>query len=490
MKKILLIISIFIMLGFAINVNGQVTIGSEIHPRDGSLLDLKEKVPADPAIDNSTANRGLGFPRVKLSDSEALFPMFLKNPADPSSGANDKYKADTDYINIEHTGLVVYNVGTLLPEGLYCWDGKQWNLLANTITKTASIGALVCEDMFVDGSQTFVNGDVNFSTIVRVPYTGGNGGSYPDGPVIDCMTGNDLVTGLKAQLQAGNLAEGKGELIYKIWASPAVSGNSPSVAKFSVSFNDESGSQVSCIISVGNSIPIAKTESYASIGPLIPTIDSEHQEEIAKSYYVPGYERVVTTPDGRWSMRAFIGKKVNFKQYNGQDASPSWDHCTLNEVDISIRANNMDGKDRYIMWAANVTYQGGNWSASHILEIPAKASDRWGGNQRGVGNGAQRGGSEFFGLYPGANTTHNGMNVGWQVALANPNVFDSSSPENRIYTFTEIGNASSPAYLPRTVYTITFMMGAVAENLGKEVNNAVAATTTVYFKVEQSTSMD
>jgi len=489
MKKKIMILSLPFCLLLPKVLFGQVTIGSGLEPVAGSLLELKEKPPMDPYTDNSTSNKGLGLPRVKLSNSEALYPMFLEDPADPSSGANDEYKAETDQINKEHAGLVVYNVGTALSEGLYCWNGKQWNLIVNTTVRSPAIATLICDEVFIDGSQTFVNGDTNFSTIARVPYRGGNGANYPEGPIIDCLTENGLVTGLKAQLQAGTLTEGNGELIYRIWADPAISGSSPAIAKFSISFNDESGSQLSCIISVGNATPIAKNESYVSIGPLIPTIDSEHQDEINKRYYVPGYERVVTTPDGRWSIRAFVPKGGSLVSYGGTEVVSN-DYAKLVETDISIRPNDMEEKERKIMWSAHVVYSSGDYSASHILNIPSQASDRWGGNQGGAGNGEKRGGDKFIGLYPGSKRIIDGMEVSFQVALANPNVFDSNSPERRVYTFTEIGDVNNPPYSPRTVYTITFMMGCAADNIGKVVNDAVAATTTVYFKVEQSTSME
>ena len=463
----------------------QVTIGSEMEPGKGALLDLKEKIPENPDLDNSDSEKGFNLPRVNLVDKNNLFPMFESDGSGGYKKGSQTYnKKDEDK---SHTGLMVYNVSTTFPQGMYCWDGKQWNIVAEIVTGSPAITALVCET-YVDGSQKFVDGDTNFTSQVRVSYTGGNGAVYFEGPVIDCMTGNGLVTGLKAQLQEGKLANGSGELIYKIWADPAVSGNSPSLAKFPITFKDKSGNDLSCVITLGNATPIAQTESYASIGPLVPTIDEEHRADIARGYYVPGFERVITTPDGRWSMRAFIGRRKNYADYGGL-GTPDASMCTLNEVDISIRANDMNGQDRNIMWAANVVFQGGDFSATQVLYIPAAASDRWGGNQRGVGNLDRRGGTEFFGLYPSANTIHNGMNVGWQVALGNPNVFDGGSPENRVYTFTEIGDGTSPPYLPRTVYTITFMMGS-AGDLDRELDEARAALTTVYFKVEQSMAVE
>lgn len=94
-------------------LNAQVTIGSGIKPNEGALLDLKEKNPVDPAIDNSTANRGLGLPRVNLTSLTTL--------SDISEAVGKE---------IQHTGLMVYNINTVtasnISPGIYIWNGTQW----------------------------------------------------------------------------------------------------------------------------------------------------------------------------------------------------------------------------------------------------------------------------------------------------------------------------------------------------------------------------
>ncbi len=94
-------------------LKAQVTIGSDIEPNKGVLLDLKEKNPVNPATDNSTTNKGLGLPRVNLTTLAAISDI---------SGAVGEEK--------EHTGLMVYNVNTVssanIIPGVYIWDGAQW----------------------------------------------------------------------------------------------------------------------------------------------------------------------------------------------------------------------------------------------------------------------------------------------------------------------------------------------------------------------------
>jgi uncharacterized protein (TIGR02145 family) len=100
----------------------QVTIGSDIEPLSGALLDLKEKTPVAPAADNTTAAKGLLLPRVSLTDLNKLYPMLPNG-----------YAAAED---AKHTGLTVYNVNqcpagrTIYDEiGPQVWNGSRWESL-------------------------------------------------------------------------------------------------------------------------------------------------------------------------------------------------------------------------------------------------------------------------------------------------------------------------------------------------------------------------
>lgn len=106
MKKlhVLLIISFSLFLG-NMSLLAQVTIGSDVLPNKGALLDLKEN-------DNLDVNsmRGLGLPRVQLSTIYSL----------------DDIEANLD--KDAHIGLVIY-----VPEefedscpGVYVWTGTEW----------------------------------------------------------------------------------------------------------------------------------------------------------------------------------------------------------------------------------------------------------------------------------------------------------------------------------------------------------------------------
>lgn len=112
-------------------LQSQVTIGSNLAPVEGALLDLKEKEALGNSIGNSS--KGLGIPRVALTNLTQLFPMFaLANGTTPTAD----YIANKAAIDKEHTGLIVYNVNlcitnpisapTTLNKGIYVWDGTMW----------------------------------------------------------------------------------------------------------------------------------------------------------------------------------------------------------------------------------------------------------------------------------------------------------------------------------------------------------------------------
>lgn len=104
-------------------IHAQVTIGSDVSPNKGTLLDLKEKEPTDPSVDNTTSHKGLGMPRVILTDVDKLKPMYTY--------ADAATTPDTD-AKKNHIGLAVYAVEkfgvrpNIYCPGLYVWDGDVW----------------------------------------------------------------------------------------------------------------------------------------------------------------------------------------------------------------------------------------------------------------------------------------------------------------------------------------------------------------------------
>lgn len=121
---------------FSVNIFGQVTIGSNLIPANGALLDLKEYDDAIADGGGRDAQKGLLLPRVELVSISNLFPMY--EPDSPEYTGENKTATD-----MYHTGLLVYNTNQNLPEGdgtgIYTWDGEKWMpLLSKSIVVSQS----------------------------------------------------------------------------------------------------------------------------------------------------------------------------------------------------------------------------------------------------------------------------------------------------------------------------------------------------------------
>lgn len=102
-----------VLLFFSITIQSQVTMGSNINPVAGALLDLKEHAPDN---DNITSKKGLALPRVSLTKIDEL--------TDLGSGLVENL----------HIGLTVYNTNECLnsegySSGIYTWNGSKWTAL-------------------------------------------------------------------------------------------------------------------------------------------------------------------------------------------------------------------------------------------------------------------------------------------------------------------------------------------------------------------------
>lgn len=96
------------------HIKGQVTIGSNLKPNNGALLDLKEWQTTN---GDKNSNKGLLLPRVKLTIRDDITADISGVTA---TNSND------------HIGLMVYNVfedacaADPLARGPYVWNGNEW----------------------------------------------------------------------------------------------------------------------------------------------------------------------------------------------------------------------------------------------------------------------------------------------------------------------------------------------------------------------------
>jgi len=84
----------------AASVKAQVRIGGKGAPNASAVLDLN-------ATDATTGTKGLALPRVNLT--------------------SDTMQLTKGVANI--TGMLVYNTAATLGNGMYCWNGTNWDIL-------------------------------------------------------------------------------------------------------------------------------------------------------------------------------------------------------------------------------------------------------------------------------------------------------------------------------------------------------------------------
>ncbi|NDV70233.1 FISUMP domain-containing protein [Dysgonomonas sp. 25] len=100
------------------HLQAQVTMGSNQLPAAGALLDLTE---------GSTTTKGLGLPRVELTD---LKPGSNTAFASSIGGSGN-------WVMTDHIGLLIYNIkenlcaGTPIFKAPYIWNGTEWQILYN-----------------------------------------------------------------------------------------------------------------------------------------------------------------------------------------------------------------------------------------------------------------------------------------------------------------------------------------------------------------------
>lgn len=114
-RKIIISLGITVLVLFSPHTSiAQVTIGSASKSAEGALLDLKEQL-------DGSSTRGLGLPRVELTDLYSLVNVNVTDVGEKDS----------------HTGLLIYNPidvetyvnGETICKGLYVWDGEKWQAL-------------------------------------------------------------------------------------------------------------------------------------------------------------------------------------------------------------------------------------------------------------------------------------------------------------------------------------------------------------------------
>ncbi|MDR1357621.1 MAG: hypothetical protein LBJ58_08135 [Tannerellaceae bacterium] len=360
----------------AFRASAQIGIGTDA-PDKAAILDI------------SSEDKGVTLPRVTLKS------------ATDNLGGNSE----------QPVGLLVYNTGGSLAEGFFFWNGSAWEKMESFTSIAPEITTLECEHAVLE-PKSFIAG-TPYSGILKVPYTGGNEGKYPGG---DCIY-SETNTGLKACLKAGKLDRDIGYLVYDVTGLPVAS--SPTGATFPIKF-----ANVTCRVTAGVT-ESADITSVSSVGSLLTTSDND----------VKGHHRVVSTYDGKFSVRVFVPENISLAETNLQIRSNSSDNVTIIwNGNISIAARNIIG------------------SAGNKLTLPE--SGVWYGNDNET-----------------PVTVKSNNRTSWGTAVG-------SMPVQRTYIWT--GTDVSD----KTVYHLTLMMGSSAtRNMSSDFTKA--NQTKIFMRLEQ-----
>lgn len=126
MKRLMKLLIIILFSTVSAAAYSQVTIGSDMPPEAGALLDLKTEYSGKLGMGVTNVG-GLLLPRVELVSINTLEPL-----VEASVANHEEQKR-------KHTGLLVYNLKVDtdkgLKKGIYTWDGEQWKTTSDESVK-------------------------------------------------------------------------------------------------------------------------------------------------------------------------------------------------------------------------------------------------------------------------------------------------------------------------------------------------------------------
>ncbi len=251
MKQKLFFVGIFISILLLPSITkAQVTIGSNITPNTGALLDLKENANKD-----TNASKGLLLPRVMLEDIGNLYPMFTNG---------DPLYTDTE--KDLHTGLIVYNLKDDPANGLcpgpYVWENSSWNRLLEPCEYTPpSILTIECPitTPIVSGTK----GVTMSGTIIPIPYTITGALPYQ-------LTGSSVTyNGLTATVADQSLNSNSGTINITISGSPT--NDTGGLYEWSIPIGQ---GQASCKVNLSVTTPPIGTDCASTNNPGVALVFS------------------------------------------------------------------------------------------------------------------------------------------------------------------------------------------------------------------------
>ncbi|QYN49195.1 hypothetical protein GYM73_06090 [Apibacter sp. ESL0432] len=211
---------------FIVTSDGNVGVGTA-YPDASSILELNVEGLS------SGSKKGFLGPRVSLTSN--IDTLTIPNPA---------------------VGLLVYNLGdnpNFVFNGYVFWNGKQWKTLDGRPIIPGIIQNLTCNAAMAIPS--FYTANERYHGVMTVPYTGGDGGTYPAQSI-------GPVNGLTATLEAGQFNVGNGALRYVVDGIPTVS--SPQTTTFPLSV-----AMQNCEATIGAGLGLAPGERVYYQSPYV-----------------------------------------------------------------------------------------------------------------------------------------------------------------------------------------------------------------------------
>lgn len=149
-KRLTVLLSMTLLaLGTSIELQAQMTVGSDTEPSRAALLDVKTQNPDGNNLTSTVG--GVVLPRVKLVNINTLEPFIEDN--DP----------DITMLKKSHVGLTVYNLNKTTPFalGIYVWDGQKW-IKKGSGSTSFSVG----NGLTLSGNEIKLGGSLEESTTI------------------------------------------------------------------------------------------------------------------------------------------------------------------------------------------------------------------------------------------------------------------------------------------------------------------------------------
>lgn len=243
-------------------------------------------------------------------------------------------------------------------------------------------------------------------TILQIPYTGSNGGSFNGAKLIS--VGNPNVT---ATIALGMLAVGNGVLNVALSGTPTTDQQAPNGITFNLlDFLTVNSGITGCDnVTVGNVLNTS-VQNAAVMGFLMPMKDPNGAQ---------GYGLQYNSPDSKFSVRVWVPKLATYNTITvGNGAVPN------------VQLRNNTNSTVKIIWN-DITFYGGTLNVNGVMNVPKQ---QWGGNNNVGGSGANQ-------WVQSSSTSNSGY---W----GQMGIYDGAGggPEYRRYTWIPIGNNEKTSY--------------------------------------------